>query len=210
MNVLFSVARPSIRTAALRRAPFTLRSPYTRLAPLMPTPRPPTSRILRLATALQQTRSVASSVSGRPGSQTIQQAALNVREEVGNSTTDWAKTIAGGNLPVDSMKSTGETFVGHSLFRTRRPLRVNAQTLRTMRPTVRNHERGCTRCTDAVHRDGFGWRFAIHRSVRSDDVSLTPSRSRDCRYYAPSFPICPRLTIGVRQGSSRDLIPVSH
>jgi len=51
-------------------------------------------------------------VSGRPASQTISQAAVNVREEVGNSTTDWAKVIAGGNSSADSVKSNSQTFLG--------------------------------------------------------------------------------------------------
>jgi len=51
-------------------------------------------------------------VSGRPASQTISQAAVNVREEVGNSTTDWAKVIAGGNFTDDVVKPNRETFLG--------------------------------------------------------------------------------------------------
>jgi hypothetical protein len=51
-------------------------------------------------------------VSGRPASQTISQAALNVREEVGNSTTDWAKVIAGGNFTSDAVKTDRDTFLG--------------------------------------------------------------------------------------------------
>jgi len=50
-------------------------------------------------------------VSGKPASQTISQAAVNVREEVGNSTADWAKVIAGGNSTADSVKPDSETFV---------------------------------------------------------------------------------------------------
>ena len=60
---------------------------------------------------LQQLRAVASHVAGRPGSQTISQAAVNVREEVGNSTTDWAKVIAGGKFTEDTVKQGRETFV---------------------------------------------------------------------------------------------------
>src|SRR5712671_4456563 len=69
------------------------------------------SPILRSANAFQQHRAVASHVSGRPASQTISQAAVNVREEVGNSTTDWAKVIAGGNFTDDAVKPDSETFV---------------------------------------------------------------------------------------------------
>ncbi|KAH8099568.1 hypothetical protein BXZ70DRAFT_942344 [Cristinia sonorae] len=41
-------------------------------------------------------RGVASQVSGRPGSQTFEHATTNIKEEVGNSTADLAKSIAGG------------------------------------------------------------------------------------------------------------------
>ncbi|KAJ4477098.1 hypothetical protein C8R41DRAFT_773146 [Lentinula lateritia] len=48
-------------------------------------------------------RSVASTVSNKPGSQTFDHAALNIREEAGNTAADVAKTIAGGggnaNMP---------------------------------------------------------------------------------------------------------------
>lgn len=56
-------------------------------------------------------RSVASQVSGRPGSQTIGQAATNIKEEVGNSTADLAKTIAGGNYFADAVQPNSQTFV---------------------------------------------------------------------------------------------------
>lgn len=60
---------------------------------------------------LLHARSAASSVSGRPGSQTIEHARLNVKEEVGNSLTDWARSIAGGVFTVDSVKPTKDSFV---------------------------------------------------------------------------------------------------
>ena len=56
-------------------------------------------------------RGAASSVSGRPGSQTIRHAAQNIREEVGQSTADLAKSIAGGNVFVDNVEPTQHTFV---------------------------------------------------------------------------------------------------
>lgn len=97
--------RPVLRATGLSRyaahnhlAPFT----FVHLKP---------SHVFRLANGLQQHRAVASLVSARPASQTISQAALNVREEVGNSTTDWAKVIAGGNVNADTVKVDRETFV---------------------------------------------------------------------------------------------------
>ena len=57
-------------------------------------------------------RTVASQVSGRPASQTIEHAAENIREEVGNSAADLARTIAGGNYFDDSVKPpSSDTFV---------------------------------------------------------------------------------------------------
>ncbi|CCM01563.1 uncharacterized protein FIBRA_03623 [Fibroporia radiculosa] len=57
-------------------------------------------------------RGVASSVSGRPGSQTAGQAAQNIKEEVGNSTADLAKAIAGGNVFRDAVAPANQTFLG--------------------------------------------------------------------------------------------------
>ncbi|KAF8559751.1 hypothetical protein OG21DRAFT_1402578 [Imleria badia] len=66
----------------------------------------------RLVLPLLQARFAASSVSGRPGSQTIEHARQNVKEEVGNSLTDWARSIAGGVFTVDSVKPTKDSFIG--------------------------------------------------------------------------------------------------
>ncbi|KAI0295456.1 hypothetical protein BC826DRAFT_909206 [Russula brevipes] len=98
--------RPVFRTTVLRRS-----APHAHLAPLAVVRSHP-SHILRISNAFQQRRAVASHVSGRPASQTISQAAVNVREEVGNSTTDWAKVIAGGNFTADAVKLERETFLG--------------------------------------------------------------------------------------------------
>ena len=56
-------------------------------------------------------RGVASQVSGRPGSQSFDHAATNIREELGNSSADLARTIAGGNVFQDSVEPTQQTFV---------------------------------------------------------------------------------------------------
>ncbi|KAJ2916951.1 hypothetical protein MD484_g3453, partial [Candolleomyces efflorescens] len=62
---------------------------------------------------LLQVRMVASQVSMRPGSQTLEHAATNVKEELGNSASDLAKTIAGANMTSDSVvDSAGNSFVG--------------------------------------------------------------------------------------------------
>ena len=100
--------RPLLRATVHR--PSAPRGHLTPLAPLRPYP----SHIVKITNGFQQHRAVASQVSGRPGSQTISQAAINVREEVGNSTTDWAKVIAGGNFTDDTVKPDRETFVSES------------------------------------------------------------------------------------------------
>ena len=72
--------RPLSRLSALRRGPLALQR---------------TDTLLKLS-CNYKFREVASSVSGRPASQTIEHAVTNVKEEVGNSAADLAKSIAGG------------------------------------------------------------------------------------------------------------------
>ncbi|KAH0830743.1 hypothetical protein J3R83DRAFT_2222 [Lanmaoa asiatica] len=85
---------------------------------------------------LLHARFAASSVSGRPGSQTIKHARLNVKEEVGNSLTDWARSIAGGVFTVDSVKPTKDSFVSVQLSSTTvRPPRI---------PLIRHRQIGIT------------------------------------------------------------------
>jgi hypothetical protein len=107
ITIMYSVRniRPLLRATVLRPS-----AAHARLVPLVPLRTQP-SQYVRITGVLQQHRAVASHVAGRPGSQTISQAAVNVREEVGNSTTDWAKVIAGGNFTEDSVKPHRETFV---------------------------------------------------------------------------------------------------
>ena len=66
----------------------------------------------RLPGLVLLTRTVANSVSGRPGSQTLEHAATNIKEEVGNSAADLAKVIAACNVTRDAVGPTGaESFV---------------------------------------------------------------------------------------------------
>jgi len=52
-------------------------------------------------------------VSGRPGSQTLEHAATNVKEELGNSASDLAKVIAGANVTQDAIADSSEdSFLG--------------------------------------------------------------------------------------------------
>ncbi|EGN95658.1 hypothetical protein SERLA73DRAFT_186807 [Serpula lacrymans var. lacrymans S7.3] len=103
-----SLLGPLGRSAALRRAPLALRRPSPPLSSLTLSTRPTQKRPIPLAAV--HARFVASSVSGRPGSQTIGHAKQNVKEEVGNSAADWARSIAGGIFALDSVKPSKESF----------------------------------------------------------------------------------------------------
>ncbi|KAI0748649.1 hypothetical protein C8Q80DRAFT_1172960 [Daedaleopsis nitida] len=93
----------------LRRAPIAIRRPFASsslLTPSFPRHAPSSLRTQLIV------RGAASSVSGRPGSQTVGHAAQNIREEVGQSAADLAKSIAGGNVFVDNVEPTQQTFLG--------------------------------------------------------------------------------------------------
>ncbi|KAK7694033.1 hypothetical protein QCA50_003609 [Cerrena zonata] len=102
----------------LRVAPFLLRRPLSTSTKLS---NPLLSSNITAAKALGSThthhghlfiRGVASQVSGRPGSQSFEHAATNIKEELGNSSADLARTIAGGNVFQDSVSPTQQTFLG--------------------------------------------------------------------------------------------------
>lgn len=116
----------------VRRTPFLLRRPLSsgsnfaspRLFSL-PTPASTTSTstLLRRAPTLTfrlqgkvLARGAASQVAGRPGSQTAEHAAENIKEEVGNSAADLAKSIAGSNLYADAVEPSQRTFVRRPAF----------------------------------------------------------------------------------------------
>ena len=105
--------RPIFRTSAFRNPSLILRTgfkptPLARPATLL---RPTVLSMVNPNAAMWQVRSVASSVSNKPGSQTLEHAATNIKEELGNSATDLAKKIAGSNLIVDR---AGDSFVSIS------------------------------------------------------------------------------------------------
>ena len=109
MNSLF---RPVLRSVAYRHVPLIVRSRP------MPIARP---AFMGITAALLQARHVASSVTNRPGSQSFEHAATNVKEELGNSATDLAKAIAGANVTRDSISdSSGNSFVSIELCQQRR------------------------------------------------------------------------------------------
>ncbi|KZS89959.1 hypothetical protein SISNIDRAFT_458280 [Sistotremastrum niveocremeum HHB9708] len=84
---MFSLVRP----LALRRAPLPLYNNALRAAA-------PSFNSIRI-------RTVASTVSGKPGSQSLGHAVTNAREEAGNTASDVAKTIAGSNMAQDATPS---------------------------------------------------------------------------------------------------------
>ncbi|KAF8350405.1 hypothetical protein F5887DRAFT_939031 [Amanita rubescens] len=97
MNFL---GRPLIRNIALRTNRMGMRNLGKPMVTRMP---------LRFTLA----RPVASSVSGKPGSQSLEHAATNIKEEVGNSAADLAKVIAACNVTQNSVGPTeSESFLG--------------------------------------------------------------------------------------------------
>ncbi|KIK97514.1 hypothetical protein PAXRUDRAFT_218731 [Paxillus rubicundulus Ve08.2h10] len=102
---MISFIRPLSRSPPLRNA--SLRTP-----PRFQNAPRPTTRLAAITLPKVYVRFAASSVSGRPGSQTLDHAKLNVKEEVGNSLTDWARSIAGGVFTVDSVKPAKDSFYG--------------------------------------------------------------------------------------------------
>lgn len=95
-----SLVRPILRSIIVRNTP---------LAILRHTPIARPNR-LGITATLFHARTVASSVSMRPASQTLEHAATNVKEELGNSAADLAKVISGANMTTDSVSDT-ESFV---------------------------------------------------------------------------------------------------
>lgn len=97
----------------------SLRLPRAQLSTLSARPqrltRPPT--LLNALGALQHARGAASNVSGRPGSQTLEHAAQNIKEEVGQSAADVARAIAGGNMTADAVAPSEQTFVSFLFHR---------------------------------------------------------------------------------------------
>lgn len=64
-----------------------------------------------------KSRTVASSVSNRPASQTFQHTATNIKEEAGNAASDVAKIIAGSNVTrQDVVTPNNSTFVRESVL----------------------------------------------------------------------------------------------
>ena len=110
-NTIFSTMFSSI----LRRAPSAFRRPLSTSSSASFHTLSQSTHIPRVLPRLLvnqlAVRGAASSVSGRPGSQTLEHAAENIREEVGQSAADLAKSIAGGNVYADNVEPTQQTFV---------------------------------------------------------------------------------------------------
>lgn len=99
MNYLF---RPILRSTAVRPAVLVSKN-----RPL-PVSRP---AFVGLTPTTIHARHVASQVSNRPGSQSLEHAATNVKEEIGNSAADLAKVIAGANVTAGIADSSADSFV---------------------------------------------------------------------------------------------------
>jgi hypothetical protein len=100
-----------LRTTVLRGNPVGLAMlRHQTTAPKLPRP---IQRLPLLETypRLVLSRSVASTVSGKPASQTFEHAATNIKEEVGNSVADLAKVIA-ANDPKKARDSVDPTGAG--------------------------------------------------------------------------------------------------
>lgn len=169
LSMILNALRAPLRTTTpilLRRnlATSTLKSPVlaSKHAPILRHSTFPKPTAIAL-------RSIASQVSGRPGSQTIEHAAENIREEVGNSTADLAKTIAGGNYFADAVKPSGkETFVSLSIC-----LNLNLTHLGAL---VGNHQRCCACRSSTVHCLRSCWSASIPWFDSHYHLSRPPSR----------------------------------
>ncbi|KXN91416.1 hypothetical protein AN958_00678 [Leucoagaricus sp. SymC.cos] len=104
-----SLVRPLLRTSAYRYPRVAAQAGIPAFRRPMPIVRPQV-----LTHSLLQKRMVASSVTNRPASQTLEHAATNVREELGGTASDVAKIIAGANVTTDSVSDAKapETFLG--------------------------------------------------------------------------------------------------
>ncbi|KAL0067061.1 hypothetical protein AAF712_005848 [Marasmius tenuissimus] len=99
MSFLRPLTRSTLKPFALR----TLHQPVSIARPV------PTAL---LRSTFFNKRTVASTVSNRPASQTFEQAALNIKEETGNTASDLAKVIAGGNMTSDTIDTSKNSFLG--------------------------------------------------------------------------------------------------
>ena len=110
MNTMF---RPLLRTSVCRNPHIIARAGVPVLRGSMPSARPQI-----LGTSFLQKRLAASSVTNKPGSQTLEHATINVKEELGGTASDVAKIIAGANVTTDSVSDTRgtESFVSVHSF----------------------------------------------------------------------------------------------
>jgi len=76
----------------------------------------------------------------RPGSQTLEHAATNVKEELGNSASDLAKVIAGANVTTAGIvDSSADSFVSLPHF-----FKYTSAGLIYVSITDRNYDQGST------------------------------------------------------------------
>ncbi len=100
MNSFF---RPLLRTYVRRSPTIAARTTLPGFRRPMGLVRP--ERVLPASIGLHK-RTVASSVTNKPASQTLEHAATNVKEELGDTAADVAKIIAGANVTTDAVSDT--------------------------------------------------------------------------------------------------------
>lgn len=101
LTIMNTVFRQFTRTALSKNTSLAFCRSLPRPAALH---RPVNSTILHA-------RAVASFVTNKPASQSLEHAATNIKEEVGNSAADFAKAIAGTNVTKDSVIRGEESFL---------------------------------------------------------------------------------------------------
>ena len=97
--------RQFTRSLALKNTLLTVCKPLAR----------PRSFVLQRPTLLHA-RTVASFVTNKPASQSLEHAATNIKEEVGNSAADFAKVIAGSNVTKEHVLPGEASFVSSNLY----------------------------------------------------------------------------------------------
>ena len=144
-------------------------------------------------------RFAANQVTNKPGSQTVEHAVTNVREEFGNSVADLAKSIAGGTLNAEAVKPGQKSFVSvpaERLSRARSGLLLldsDNQGHRICCPQAvpRVWSSGCvmisstarTFLTNAIMQSENTGRWSpIRRGLRDDCLPRPPSRARCSRH----------------------------
>lgn len=129
---------------------------------------------------LQPKRFVASSVGSRPASQNLKHAALNIKEEVGNSAADAARSIAGGNMATDYVPTdkTSSFVSSPSSYLISYVKRMSKRGGATVDRCYKNRRRRRSHTLPHVR---TRWSAPLSWHIRHCDLSRQPSRSRSSR-----------------------------